>query len=184
MQRRTALQRLAVLLGGIALTPELMAAMTARAAAGEQGAWIRPGQQELLAELTEVIIPETDTPGAKAAGVDRFISLFVQDFLKPADQQVFSKGLAAVDTDCQIQQGRTFLACTREQRIAFLQKLEKDAKGQPDPNFWRMLKALTIQGYFTSEIGMTKALAYDPIPGAWIPDLKIDASTKAWANMF
>jgi hypothetical protein len=184
MHRRTALQRLAVLLGGIALTPDIMAAMAARAASGEQATWLRPGQQELLAELTETIIPETDTPGAKAAGVDRYISLFIQDFLKPAEQQAFSKGLAAVDTDCELQQGRSFMACNKEQRTAFLQKLEKDAKGQPDPNFWRILKSLTLQGYFTSEIGMTKALAYDPIPGAWIPDMKVDEHTKSWASIF
>jgi hypothetical protein len=74
--------------------------------------------------------------------------------------------------------------CTAAQRTAFLQKLEQESKNQPDPNFWRALKGLTLFGYFSSEIGMTQALAYDPIPGGWVPDLKIDANTKAWASMF
>ena len=48
----------------------------------------------------------------------------------------------------------------------------------------QVLKELTLHGYFTSEIGATKALNYDPIPGVWIPDLPIDENTKAWTPMF
>jgi hypothetical protein len=175
---------MAVLLGGIALSPELLSAMASRAAAGETANWLLPDDQALLAELAETIIPTTDTPGAKAAGVDRFIALMVQDCLKPADQEMFRQGLRSADTDCLVRNGKTFVACTGAQRIEFLKKLEADSKNQPDPNFWRVLKSLTLQGYFTSEIGMTQALAYDPIPGVWIPDLKIDDNTKAWASMF
>lgn len=184
MHRRTALQRLAVLLGGIALTPELMASVAARAAAGEKPAIIRPGQLELLAELAETIIPETDTPGAKAAGVERYIALMVEDCMKAPDKAMFWAGLNNVDGDCRKQFGTDFISASPEQRIAFLKTLEAGAKDLPNPNFWRMLKSLTMQGYFTSEIGMTQALAYDPVPGVWIPDMKVDENTKAWANMF
>lgn len=183
MERRTALQRLAVLLGGIALSPELLAGMAARAAAGEQPAGLQAGQLELLAELAETILPETDTPGAKAAGVDRFIALMVQECLPAAEARYFWDGLATADAYCNQLFGKSFTACPPEARNTFLRRLEAASKDKPDPEFWRMLKSLTLQGYFSSEIGMTQALNYDPVPGVWIADMKADENTKAWANM-
>lgn len=184
MQRRTALQQLAVLLGGITLTPEIMARTVARAASGEAAAGIGADRLALLAEMADTILPDTDTPGAKAANVHQFISLIVQDCFSPADQNLFWTALDEADRDCQNTYGNSFAKCDAKQRFVFLEQLEKRSKEQPDPNFWRALKGLTLFGYFSSEIGMTQALAYDPIPGGWVPDLKIDANTKAWAPMF
>jgi len=79
--------------------------------------------------------------------------------------------------------------CTAAQRIAFFSELQAAAKKESDRQsgkqpFFNTLKGLTIGGYFTSEIGATQALAFDPIPGGWIPDMLIDANTKAWTPMF
>ena len=184
MQRREAIQKLAVLLGGISLTPQLLAAAASRAAAGEAPAGLPADRLALLAEMADTIIPTTDTPGAKAAGAQNFIALVVEECMKPQDKAAFWAALEAADRDCTAAYGKSFVDCSNEQRTAFFTKLEQSARTAPDPNFWRALKALTIQAYFTSEIGMTQALAYDPIPGEWIPDMKIDDNTKAWASMF
>jgi Gluconate 2-dehydrogenase subunit 3 len=185
MQRRTALQQLAVLLGGITLTPQLMAETIARATTGDVPAHLLPQNLQLLAEMVDTILPDTDTPGAKAANVHNFIALVIEECVAPKDRPVFWAGLDKADADCKAMNGgKSFVDCTAAQRTAFFKKLEAESKGQSDPNFWRTLKGLTLFGYFTSEIGMTQALEYDPIPGQWVPDMKIDSNTKAWASMF
>jgi hypothetical protein len=184
MQRRTALQQLAVLLGGITLSPELMANTIARATAGQAPAGVSPANLALLADMADTIIPTTDTPGAKAVGAHNFIALVVDECLKPQDRTAFWAGLEQADADCKTMQGKSFVACNDTERTQFFTRLEEKAKMAEGPTFWRTLKGLTLFGYFTSEVGMTQALAYDPIPGGWEPNLQIDENTKAWAPMF
>jgi Gluconate 2-dehydrogenase subunit 3 len=186
MDRRAALQRMAMLTGGLALAPEMVAAMATRAANNDLPATATADRLVLLGELADTILPDTDTPGAKAAGAHKFIVLAVEECLKPNQRTIFWEGLEKFEADCVRTNGKSFVDCSKEQRATTLKALveaTKAAKTQ-GPTFWRMLKELTMQGYFTSEIGMTQALAYDPIPGGWIPDMKIDSNTKAWASYF
>ncbi len=149
-------------------------------------------QLALLDEIGETIIPATDTPGAKAAGIGKFMQTMVTDCYTPAQQQVFLKGFGEFDDACKKLQGKTFMDCTPEQRKAFLVSLEKEAKpydkkiaeeqakekdaekkkgwlaeldyqGKPR-HYYTMMKQLTLWGYFSSEIGMTKAMTYNPVP--------------------
>jgi hypothetical protein len=184
MNRRTALQHLGVLLGGVTLTPDLMANTIARATSGEIPAGINPQNLTLLAELVNTIIPDTDTPGAKAAGVHNFIALVLEDCVAPKEKEAFWSALEKADAACRAAHGKSFVDCTEQQRAKFLTDLSANSAQSADPSFWPTLQGMTTFGYFTSEIGMTQALAYDPIPGGWVPDLKIDSNTKAWATMF
>ena len=184
MHRRNALRQLAIILGGVTLTPEIMANSLAKASSGAVLTGFGADKLTLLAELAETIIPQTDTPGAKAAGVPAFIGVLVEDCLPAKEQKVFWDGLDSAQSACIKMFGKNFETCDEKQRIAFLTKLEQDAKGKPAPQFWAMLKGLVLFGYFSSEIGMTQALEYDPIPGEWIPEMPIDTNTKAWATMF
>lgn len=182
MHRRTALRQLSVLLGGITITPEIMARTLAAAASGQAPAGIASDKLDILAEIAETIIPETDTPGAKAAGVPAFIALMVADCTGPDEQKVFWSGLDAAEQLCITMHGKSITACNADQKVALLTRIESEASGAPD--FWQMVKGMTLFGYFSSEIGMTQALEFDPIPGKWIPDMPVDANTKAWAAMF
>jgi hypothetical protein len=182
MQRRTALRQLATLLGGLTLTPEIMARTLASAASGAIPQHLGADKMAILAEIAETIIPETDTPGAKAAGVPGFIALMLEDCTAPAEQEVFWAGLDAAEQQCMAMFGTSIVNATATQRITLLTQIEKAASSSP--NFWEMVKGLTLFGYFSSEIGMTQALAFDPIPGGWIPEMPIDENTKAWASMF
>jgi hypothetical protein len=184
MHRRNALQNLALILGGIALTPEMMAASLAKATERHHAALPLDDRLSLLAELAETIIPETDTPGAKAAGVHQFVQVLVNDCMPTNEQDAFWSGLDAAQAACTKMHGKAFEQCSTDQRAAFLRQLESDSKGKPAPNFWQMLKGAVLFGYFSSEIGMTQALEYDPIPGQWIPEMPITPDTKAWAAMF
>jgi Gluconate 2-dehydrogenase subunit 3 len=187
MTRREALKKTALLIGGISIAPELLAKALANAPATL--AQFPADRLAVLAEMVDVIIPDTDTPGAKAAKVHEFIAVVVQDCFSPDQRDTFWMKMEAAHAQCKMTQGADFLACTPAQRIAFFTELQAAAKKErlehPEiPPFFHMLKNLTVGGYFSSEIGATQALAFDPIPGGWIPDMPVDATTKAWTPMF
>ncbi len=80
------------------------------------------------------------------------------------------------------------MECDPKQRTAVLiemdneQKNYQKAKKKEDPNhYFRMMKELTMLGYFTSEVGATKALRYLPVPGKYDGDVPYKKGDKAWA---
>jgi len=186
MDRRYAIKQVALILGGISIAPEVMAKALANAT--NTLAAVLADNLILLAEMADTILPDTDTPGAKAAKVEEYIAVIVQDCFPPDRRDAFWRDLAAADNQCKALNRKGFVDCDLVQRTAFFNQLQQEAKDQPAfqqaPSFWITLKDLTLNGYFTSEIGATQALAYDPIPGGWIPDMKIDENTKAWTPMF
>src|SRR2546426_9166576 len=128
--RREALARVAVLLGGVISAPTMagvLDAATRRAWATAQG-WaprtLSPSQLELVAVMAEHIIPRTDTPGARAAGVHRFVDTLLSDHYPTAERDRFLAGLADVDARARSQQGKAFLACAPAQQITLLTELE------------------------------------------------------------
>lgn len=183
MTRREALKKAAFLIGGISLAPELLAKALANAPATL--AKVPAERLAMLAEMVDVIIPDTDTPGAKAAKVHEFIAVVVQDCYPPEERDGFWTMLEGVDARCKVNHGAYFVDCTPAQRIDFMSYLEKVAKERPDGKpVFPVIKNLTVAGYFTSEIGATQALAFDPIPGGWIADMPVTGNTKAWTPMF
>jgi Gluconate 2-dehydrogenase subunit 3 len=177
---------MAVLLGGVLVTPALLANALDRADQTLQT--VAEDHLALLAEMADTIIPDTDTPGAKAAKVQEYIAVIVQDCFPPERRDAFWRDLAITDQQCKALNGKGFVDCNADQRTAFFNQLQQQAKEQPAftqvAPFWTTLKDLTLNGYFTSEIGATQALNYDPIPGGWIPDMPIDENTKAWTPVF
>lgn len=130
---------------------------------------------ELLAEIAETILPETDTPGAKAAGVGPFIALMVTDCYSPAEQEAFREGLATIDRECQEAYGGNFVELTPEQRLAIAERFDREQfdaiqnrAGEP-AHYFRMLKELTVLGFFTSEIAYGSVLDYAETPGRYEP---------------
>jgi hypothetical protein len=124
------------------------------------------GQGPLLAEVVETILPATDTPGAKAARVHVFVDLALARCAAPAGRAAVLSALSTL--------GAAFLAAAPDARRAQLAQIDPAALG--------LLQELTILGYFTSEIGATKALAYDPVPGGYRGCIPLAAGQKAWAT--
>jgi len=180
MQPRALLKHGLLLLGGIAVSPDLLA--RALANPGPILARVPADRVALLAEMADNILPDTDTPGAKAARVHEYITIVVEECFTPTRRQPFWDGLEAADSQCIMMHGKSFMSCSDTERISFFQKLQSEQSEQG--TFWFQLKSLTLTGYFTSEIGASQALAYDPIPGGWIPDMEADANTKVWTPMF
>ena len=129
--RREALARTAIILGGT---------LAASTIAGAQGstAWLTPSaswraatlsgtQLELVATLAEHIIPKTDTPGARDAGVERFVDAILSDYFGAAERQRFLDGLADIDARARKAHGAPFLKTTPAQQVALLTALDAES---------------------------------------------------------
>jgi Gluconate 2-dehydrogenase subunit 3 len=173
--RRDAIQRLSLLLGGV-LSTQLTAGLLGQVLNTGASVEVSPGQMKLLAEAADTIIPDTDTPGAKAAGAEQFILRVMRDCYVREEQAKFFEGLAKLDAASRSAHGRGFTDLDAAQRRELMKKTSKG-----DTAFFLQLRELTIAGYFTSEIGATKALEYLPIPGRFEGDVAMKPGQKAWA---
>lgn len=175
MNRREAVQRVALLMGGVLSAP-LMAGVMGQVINTGDSVTVSTEQEAFLAEVADIIIPTTDTPGAKAAGAEKFIVRVMRDCYKKEDQDKFYAGLAKLDADSKAKFGKGFVELDTAQK----NEMVKLATVNDKPFFLRM-KELTVTGYFTSEIGTTKALAYLPIPGKFQGCVPLKPGQKAWA---
>jgi hypothetical protein len=125
----------------------------------------------ILAEASERIIPKTDTPGAKDALVHRFMDEALQNNYKAEDQLKFKEGVAVFDALSSDMFQSKFVAISDEQKDQILQHLVDASKNKKENevigDIFPHLKSLVVAGFFTSEVGATKALIYDPIPGPY-----------------
>ena len=143
-------------------------AHTAVAAAAEAAPWapkvFDAHQNDTVVVLSELIIPQTDTPGAKAAKVNEFVDLVLSD-ASESDRKQFLKGLAWMDARSQELFGTDFVSAAPEQQTALLTILaspkNKAFEDQVGIDFFNAIKGLTITGYYTSEIGMKQELGDD-----------------------
>lgn len=190
MNRRDALSRVALILGGtvIGANAFLTGCKSGDQKAGAQGAALSAADENYLDEIAETIIPETDTPGAKAAKVGAFMVVMVNDCYDEKDQKVFSEGLGKLNETSDKKFSKTFVDLTPEQRKELLLEIDKEAKDYmaskkaEDPkHYFRMMKELTLLGYFTSEPGATKALNYLPVPGKYEGCITYKKGDRAWA---
>ena len=122
---------------------------------------LSPQQNETIIALTELVIPQTETPGAKAARVNRFIDAVLQR-AKPADRDSFLRGLTWMDERSRTQFRTDFVAATPAQQTELLTTLSKGdgetAELRAGVQFFRAIKSMTIDGYYTSEIGLRQDL--------------------------
>jgi hypothetical protein len=118
-------------------------------------------QNEAVIALTELLIPETDTPGAKAARVNRFIDTVLQK-APPTDRDAFLRGLAWMDERSQTLFKKDFVSASAADQTALLTTLSNDkndaAEDRVGVQFFRAIKSMTIDGYYTSEIGLRQEL--------------------------
>ncbi|GAB3962722.1 lactose 3-dehydrogenase subunit gamma LacC [Spirosoma harenae] len=175
MKRREAIQQAALMMGGMLSAPTLAGAM-GRVLYTGSGVDVSPEQESLLAEVADVIIPTTSTPGAKAAGVQKFIIRVMRDCYPKEDQEKFYAGLAKLDATSKTKFSKGFAQLDNAQKI----EMVKQTMTEDKPFFLRM-KELTTTGYFTSEIGATKTLEYLPVPGQFNGCMTLKPGQKTWA---
>jgi hypothetical protein len=160
-----------------------------------------------LNEVADTILPTTSSPGAKAANVGQFMAVMVRDCYTPENQKTFLEGMSKLDDASKKKFSSKFLDLTPQQRTDLLTDLDKEQKAfnldrnkqldadkashKGDANYkapelpqhyFRMIKELSLLGYFTSEIGATKALRYIAVPGHYDGCVPYKKGDKAWAT--
>jgi inorganic triphosphatase YgiF len=132
-------------------------------------------QNETVATIAELIIPKTDTAGAREAGVPAFIDVMVTEWGDDNQRKAFAAGLANVDERSRAAFGKEFVGCTPAQQSEILEDLDyelaqaRDAKTDTSGNFFGMMKWLTLTGYYTSEVGATSEQHFRIVPGRFEP---------------
>jgi Gluconate 2-dehydrogenase subunit 3 len=179
--RRSALVRIGALCG-LALSGDILAAVAAPKH-GAKPELLTPAELALTGVLAELIIPQTDTPGALAVGAHRTIDHLLKACVLEPEQAAFRAGLARIDAVAQSQGGKRFTALPRARQVALLTNLDNGAApfNGEDQGFFRQLKGYVAFAYYTSEAGASKELAYLPIPGGFTGNLKVNRSTRTWA---
>jgi hypothetical protein len=141
IDRREAIKRVSVLLGGVAFiggTNLLTACEKASTPAARDSVAAAPPApfttQEIayLDEIAETILPQTKTPGAKAAKTGAFMALMVTDSYSLRDAGIFREGMRKVNEATQQAHKVDFMAATPEQRLAVLTRLDREAKQHMD----------------------------------------------------
>lgn len=174
IDRREAVRRLA--LGGLgsAAMPawaESLAVLADGRAHGPQApgrsgrewkpAFLDAHQDATVAAISDCIIPETDTPGAKAALVNRFIDGVLAAAPEP-EQREFLLGLRSLDARSRALFGSDFVAARPDEQTALLTSLSAEdhpaVEDETGRGFWKAVKAMTVAGYYGSEIGLTREL--------------------------
>ena len=179
--RREAIRR-AALLAGVVLTPNWLMAVDpafAKAPAGKQarpaaqGPRLTPAHAAIAGAVADRILPRTDTPGAADVGVGAFIDLLYGEFMSPAERQLLTEGLTAVDTAARTAHGGAFNTLTADRQDALLRTIARAEEGK-EQGFFRLIRSATILGYFTSEQVGRNVLHYDPVPGRYDGCVPID----------
>ena len=188
MNRRDAISRVGLILGGTVIGAEFFIS-GCKPAVKKVNDLFNENDVAFLNEVGETILPATTTPGAKAANIGNFMAVMVQDCYTPEDQKVFVKGIADVDSASSKKFGKKFMEATPQQRTQLLTDLDNEQKAYAktkkpeEPNhYFRMMKELTLLGFFTSEPGATKALRYIETPGKYDGNLPYKKGDKAWAT--
>ncbi len=189
MTRRDVLQNVAILLGGSIVGGSVFSLEGCKSTDKQVNALFTDKQVALMNEIADTILPATSTPGAKAAKVGDFMAVMVLDCYEEKNQKVFTDGLKKLDDLSEEKYSESFMDATPKQRTELLTALDKEQKeyqakkGKDDPShYFRMMKELTLLGYFTSKEGATQALRYIPVPGKYDGNVPYKKGDKAWAT--
>jgi hypothetical protein len=206
MNRRDAIGRVALIMGGAVIGAEFFLS-GCKSTSTQVSDLFDTDHVAFMNEVADTILPTTSSPGAKAANVGQFMAIMVRDCYTPEDQKTFLEGLKKLDDAANKKSGSKFLDLNTQQRTDLLVDLDKEQKDfttqrnkdldadklkhKGDANYkapelpkhyFRMVKELTLLGYFTSEVGATKALRYIAIPGHYDGCVPYKKGDKAWAT--
>lgn len=180
MNRRIAVRHLTIMAGAAALLPGCLShTQEEQAAYPLRHVAMSAGQEKLLTEVCETLIPKTTTPGAKDLSLHLYVLKMLDDCTPTKVQQAFVTGLEQFEAVAKQQLGQSFEASSAAQRTAFLQRIDQQPKAFAEEvvAFYRMARQLAIDGYTGSKYFMTKQVVYELIPGrydGYFPVSKVD----------
>lgn len=178
LDRRKLLKNVALMTGGV-LSSSVIAGVMSGALAQESIKVDNPvfsqDQLRLVAELANMIIPDTDTPGARAALVHDYIHAIVGDWYNDAERANFTAGLNSIDA--------YFLEQSINTKTEIMEILDNEVRTDPSQKtFFEEFKELTLIGYFTSQIGAEEELRYEQYPGPYQGCVPFEQVGKTWAT--
>ena len=178
MQRREAVQLVAILMGGTVVGAEAFLS-GCKTPARKEGLFYDT-DVALMDEIGETILPATPgKPGAKDARIGAFMKVIVTDSYTPEDQDTFTKGLQAL-------KDKKFMDLSDAQRHDLLAGLDKESRDpkydDKNKHYFKLMKQLTIWGYFSSEEGATKGARYVETPGHYDGNLPYKKGDRVWAT--
>ena len=190
MNRRTSLKSLVVLVSVGASSFSIFKWLSINASPDLQ---VLYAKRHLIGELAEIIIPRTDTPGAKDANVQDFIIKMISACSDKKTQNNFINGLEDIEQYAQNEFAGNFLSCTKSQQTQILYYFERKSMYSTamlnkvsnrflGRSFFGILKDLTAEGYCTSMLGATKGLSYDYIPSTFNGCIPLTKNQKSWAT--
>ena len=186
MERREAVRYISLLLGGTIVGGN--AFLTGCKSTTGSEAKFSTDDIAYLDEIANTILPDTATPGAKAAMVGQFITVMINDCYEQKDQKIFHDGMNTLNDLSKKTYDNSFMKISQQQRHDLLVKLDKEQKEymknkkpEASSHYFRMMKELTMLGYFTSEIGCTKARRYVETPGKFEGTIDYKKGDKAFA---
>ncbi len=191
MDRRQALQRAGLVLGYAISAPVIAGIMNGCKSMPDltyKPVFFTEEQAGLVSEVAAIIIPKTDTPGAKEVGVPAFIDQLIKQCYKKEDQDRFIAGLAEFDEGAKKAYGDSFLDLETAKQKEYVKKAHDSALDASkagtvkDKPFILMVKELTVVGFYTSEEGARKILQYAPVPGAFHGCVPMAEVGKTWAT--
>lgn len=161
----------------------------------QESDYLTPPQRRIVAAMAEIVIPRTDTPGAVDAGVPRFIELMAADWFNDQERAIFEAGLADMERSVPARHGAPFDQLEPKQQLRIMEDMEDAASDSAwydfgnvqrqfisDAPFICQIKELTIWGFFTSEVGATQVLRYNPMPMRFDGDIPLSPDDSTWAG--
>ncbi len=157
-------------------------------------------QRELMAEVADIVIPRTDTPGARDVGTGDFVLLALAHGLSGTRAPMASGAITTALAPLTRRDGslrhalwleRTldqasngdFLRKSPTERIAILSAIDAAAMARGAAwSPWVAVKGLILTGYYTSQAGGARELRYELVPGRFDPDLPLSPSDRAWSS--
>lgn len=177
-----ALDRRTLMQGALALAGVVGAgvATPAFAEVAAAGRYFTPARRAMLEQLSAAVIPQTDTPGAKEAGVPDFIDGLAANWASPDTRAMFDGALDAADAWSTEKAGQGLAALSPADLDTVVAAYDADAFARGDWPY-RRLKDLIVTSYYASEAGATQELRYELAPGVWEASIPADADTRCWA---
>lgn len=198
LNRREILERMTAVTGG-AISLSILAACDAGVTLPDisTGADLKALDQvqlDLVGDIADMIIPDTDTPGAKSVNVHYLVDELVANWMLEKDKEAFLEDLTALDERIKAEQVASFSDLDQERRGVVLDQLGTEMLVQNGAaqvtgdnatgrkHIYLELRELIIFGYYTSEVGATKELIHDPIPGEYHGCIPFSEGGRAYSH--
>lgn len=182
MNRRDAVKATTALLGGVLVGSSGVLIACGRGTRASVPGVLGLDDQTLIEDIADTLLPTTAaSPGAKEAGVGAAINLILTDCYTPDAQQRVVRGLQEFRTTCGARCGQGFASLPRRDRERLLREIDLEAQKSPDTHYFGLVRELAHGAYFSSQIGVTRALRYVPVPGRFDGCVPLEPGQPAWA---